>query len=91
MSRTHATHPLLRADPHRASDLFTLRRPHETPKHSGGPSTRTAYAVPADTVVLRKELPFAGYSVVKELSLLARDIANATSARVETCVVACQR
>ena len=31
----------------------------------------------------RKELPFAGYSVVKELSILARDVTNATSARVE--------
>src|SRR5205085_4823352 len=33
--------------------------------------------------VLRKELPFAGYSVVKELSILARLLACASSARVE--------
>ena len=31
----------------------------------------------------RKELPFAGYSVVKELSILAREDTDATSARVE--------
>jgi hypothetical protein len=42
-------------------------------------------------VFFRKELPFAGYSVVKELSILARKIAVATSSALRTLVVLASR
>jgi hypothetical protein len=83
VSRTHATDSALAsAELHRASDLFTLRRPHETPKHFAGPSTHTADAGRQTLLFFRKELPFAGYSVVKELSILARPACIASSTRL---------
>ena len=86
MSRTHAPDPALASrnrlvrpiSSYTASSARTGVTPLERLVYQ-----ETALTVLADTVVLRKELPFAGYSVVKELSILAREATVATSARVE--------